>query len=182
MSASHSPAQGCGLGEGRETNTLLYIILCIILLYYSKCIEQQRVMWLKEQNLMVHIGVKRKGSDGESGLFCQLKLVQITSSFFLMTDSMVLLVFMQQEVYTLTKPPSAGLVLNTFSCRNLTVQQANYFFGMWPFHYRKRKLELCYHCYTMTCWQTVSETQLGLVYWSVGVEPHHSVNWLFTCR
>ncbi len=70
-----------------------------------------------------------------------------------MADSMVFFVLMQQEVCTLSKPSSAGLVLNTFSCRNLTAQQANYFFGMWPFHYRERKSEPCYPCYKMTCWQ-----------------------------
>ncbi|KAI9546190.1 hypothetical protein NQZ68_029426 [Dissostichus eleginoides] len=34
---------------------------------------------------------------------------------------------------------------------NLTVKQANYFFGVWPFHYTERKTKLCYHCYRMTC-------------------------------
>lgn len=119
--------------------------------------------------------VKSKGRDGESGLLCQLQLVgnYLTLVFF---------VFMQRDLCTLTKPPSAGLIWNTISCRNLTVQQANYFYGMWPFHYRRRKSELCFHFNTMTCWQTVPETPLGLVYWSDGVEPHHSVHWLFTCE
>lgn len=105
--------------------------------------------------------VKSKGNDGNGGLFCQLNLV----------GNYLMLGFcfsMQQDLCTLTKPPSAGLVSNTISCRNLTVQQANYFFGMWPFHYRRWDSEWGFHHDNMTCWQTVSETLLALVYWSDG--------------
>ena len=34
----------------------------------------------------------------------------------------------------------------------------------------------------MTCWQTVLETLLELVYWLDRLKPHHRPNWLFACE
>lgn len=59
------------------------------------------------------------------GVLWQSKLEGNYLKLFLNDRLCGLFVLGQQEVSTLTKLSSAGPVLNTFSCRNLTVQQAN---------------------------------------------------------
>jgi len=50
---------------------------------------------------------------------------EIPPSFLLISDFKLFFLLMQQGVCTLSKFPLAKPVLNTFSCRNVTVQQAN---------------------------------------------------------